>query len=191
MIYISDSWRFFRMSKNIVLLFGSPRKNGNTAKLVASFVEGAESVGKIVTLFHVADMKINFCIGCSHCFEEKSVCIHKGDMQKILDSIRNADALVFASPVYYCSVSAQLKLALDRTCALTNEQTSVKRASLLMTCADETTDTADGAVVMYKSVLAYKNWDNAGIVIAPGLYGEISIHGREELEQARRLGKEI
>jgi len=179
------------MSENIVILFGSPRKNGNTDKLTTAFIQGAESAGKNVILFRITDMTINFCIGCSHCFENKSICIHKDDMEKILDAIRNADALVFASPVYYCSVSAQLKLALDRTCALTNEQTLVKQAALLMTCADETSDTAEGAIVMYKSVLAYKKWYNAGIVIATGLYGEISIDGREELAQAWKLGKEI
>jgi len=179
------------MCKNIVLLSGSPRKGGNTDKLADAFIKGAESAGKSVTLFRVADMSIDFCIGCSHCFEEKGVCIHKDDMQTVLDAIRKADALVFASPVYYCSVSAQLKLVLDRTCALTNEQTSVKRSALLMTCADETSGTADGAIVMYKSVLAYKKWDNAGVIIATGLYGERTIEGREELEQARILGREI
>jgi len=179
------------MSKNIVILFGSPRKGGNTEKLATAFMNGAKSKGKNVTLFRIADMAIKFCTGCSHCFNEKGVCIHKDDMQEILDSIRNADILVFASPVYYCSVSAQLKLVLDRTCALTNEQTPVKQAALLMTCADETTDTADGAVVMYKSVLEYKNWDNAGVIIAPGLYGEITIDGRNELEQAWKLGEDI
>jgi multimeric flavodoxin WrbA len=179
------------MSKNIILLCGSPRKGGNTDKLATAFLKGAESVGKNVSLFHVADMSISFCVGCSHCFEEKGVCIHKDDMQKILDAIRNADTLVFASPVYFCSVSAQLKLVLDRMCALTSEQTSIKHAALLMTCADETSDTAEGAVVMYKSVLAYKKWDNAGVIIATGLYGDISIDGREELEQARKLGQEI
>jgi len=179
------------MTTNIVLLFGSPRKTGNTDKLATAFLKGAESVGKNVKLFRIADMSIDFCIGCSHCFEKKGVCIHKDDMQEILDAIRNADVLVFASPVYYCSVSAQLKLVLDRTCALTSEQTSIKRAALLMTCADETSATAEGAVVMYKSVLAYKEWDDAGVIIATGLHGDISIDGREELEQARKLGQEI
>ena len=179
------------MSKSIVLLSGSPRKGGSTDKLADAFVKGAESAGKSAALFRTADMAINFCIGCSHCFEEKGVCIHKDDMQIILDAIRKADALVFASPVYYCGVSAQLKLALDRTCALTSEQTPVKRAALLMTCADETSGTAEGAVVMYKSVLAYKKWDDAGVIIATGLYGEKTIDGREELEQARNLGLKI
>ena len=100
------------MSKNIVLLSGSPRKGGSTDKLADAFIKGAESAGKSVALFRVADMAIGFCIGCSHCFDEKGVCILKDDMQTILDAIRKADALVFASPVYYCSVSAQLKLVL-------------------------------------------------------------------------------
>ena len=56
------------MSNNIVILSGSPRKGGNTDRLAAAFVEGAEAAGKSVTLFRVADMSIGGCRGCGYCF---------------------------------------------------------------------------------------------------------------------------
>ena len=177
------------MSKNITVLSGSPRKGGSTVKLTTAFIEGAESAGKKVTLFRVADMSISGCTGCAYCFEDKGVCIQKDDMTEILDAIQNADAVVFTSPVYFCSVSAQLKLALDRTTALTGVKMPKKKAALLMTCMDRTS--AEPAVAMYKAVLPFKKWEDAGVIIASGLNGRNSIDGYEELGQSYKFGCEI
>ena len=178
-------------SKNIVLLSGSPRKDGNTDKLAAAFIEGAKSAGKSVTLFRVADMKIGGCLGCNHCFEETGVCVQKDDMPRILDALRQADTMVLASPVYYYTVSAQLKLAIDRIYALISVKTSIKRTALLMTCSESGVKAADGAVVMYNNMRSFSKWEDAGVIIAPGLYKPGAIEGRNELEQARKLGVEI
>ena len=179
------------MSNNIVVLSGSPRKGGNTDRLAVAFVEGAESAGKNVALFRVADMKIGGCLGCDHCFEEKGVCVQNDDMLEILNALRKADTLVLASPIYYFSVTAQLKLALDRTYALLCEKAPVKRAALLITCGDKDLKAADGTVVMYNNICAYSKWEDAGVIIAPGLHQPYEIDGRAELEQARKLGREI
>ena len=179
------------MSKNIVVLSGSPRKNGNTDRLVAAFIEGAETEGKAVSLFRVAEMKISGCLGCNHCFEEKGVCVQKDDMGQILDALRKADAIVLASPVYYWAVSAQLKVAIDRTYALISDKPPVKRAALLMTCGNSETSVADGAVTMYSRLCAFFQWDDAGVIIAPGLREPGEIKGRNELEKAKVLGREI
>ena len=179
------------MSDNIVILSGSPRRGGNTDRLAAAFKDGAVSAGKNVTLFRVADMKIGGCLGCGHCFEEKGVCVQKDDMIQILNALRKADALVLASPVYYFGATAQIKLAIDRTYALLSEKTPIKRAALLMTCGDSTDAAAEGAVVMYNRIRQYSKWDDAGVIIAAGLHKPDDIDGRAELEQARKLGREI
>ena len=179
------------MSENIVILSGSPRKNGNTDKLVAAFVEGAKSAGKSTVLFRTADMEIGGCRGCNHCFEENGVCIQKDEMPQILDAIRKADTIVFASPVYYFNISAQLKLAIDRTYALLSETTTIKRTALLMTCGDENAAVAEGAIAMYNRICDYSKWDDTGIVIATGLNGKDDIAGRGELEMAKALGRDI
>ena len=67
----------------------------------------------------------------------------------------------------------------------------VKKAALLMTCGDSTEEAAEGAVVTYKSICKYSKWDDAGIIIAPGLHKPDSIEGRAELEKAKKLGSEI
>ena len=179
------------MSQNIVLLSGSPRKGGNTDSLAAAFRDGAESVGKTVTLFRVADMEIGGCLGCGHCHEEIGVCVQNDDMTQILTALRRADAIVFATPIYFFNVSAQLKSAIDRTYALLRENRPTKRAALLITCGAGGVKAAEAAVVMYHNMRAYSKWEDAGIVIAPGLHGPGEINGREELAQARKLGTEI
>jgi len=179
------------MSKNIVVLSGSPRKEGNTSILAAAFVKGAKSAGKNVTMFWVADMKIGGCKGCRHCFKEKGICAQKDDMPPVLEALKTADAIVFASPVYYFDMSAQLKLAIDRMYALLSVGTPIKKAAFLMTCGDDSEKVAEGAVVTYNNICAYSKWEDAGVIIATGLSKPGKIEGRAELEKAKQLGMEI
>ena len=179
------------MSKVIAVLSGSPRKDGNTARLTEAFIEGASATGKEVTLFRVAGLQIGGCRGCGHCSKNQGVCIQMDDMPPILDALRQADALALASPVYYFGVTAQLKLAIDRFFALLKIGMSVKRSALLMTCGDGSAEAAASSVSMFRQICAYQKWEEAGIVIAPGLHSPGEIAGRAELEQARRLGESI
>ena len=78
------------MSQNIVILSGSPRKGGNTDKLVAAFKEGAESARKNVTVFRTADMSISGCLGCRHCFSEKITCVQQDDMDTIWNALKKS-----------------------------------------------------------------------------------------------------
>ena len=179
------------MSENIVLLSGAPRKNGNTERLASAFLEGVKEAGKEITVFRTADMKIGACLGCEHCMVEKGICIQKDDMTEIYDALMKADALVLVSPVYFYSISAQLKLAVDRFFALIPVGMPIKRTALLLTCGDETTEAADGSVATYKSICTFTKWEDAGVIIATGLYTPGEIEGRKELEAAKALGQEI
>jgi multimeric flavodoxin WrbA len=177
------------MSKNIVILSGSPRPNGNSEKLVTMFKEGAESVGKTVTVFRTAYMKFGGCMGCAHCVENKGSCVIQDGMTEALSAIQQADAVVWASPIYYFSVTGQLKLAIDRMFPLATGCS--KRMALLLTCADDESDTAAGALAMYHRTVTYYDWDNAGIIIATNVWNVNDIDGHESLELARKLGQDI
>ena len=179
------------MSKSIVVLSGSPRKDGNTARLTEAFIAGAHAAGKEVSLFRVAGLQIGGCRGCGHCFKNQGACVQQDDMPPILDALRQADALVLASPVYFFGVSAQLKLAIDRLYALLKVGMHVSRAVLLMTCGDASEAAAASSIAMFRQICAYQRWEEAGIIIAPGLHSPDDIEGRAELEQARRLGKRV
>ena len=179
------------MRKNIVILAGSPRKVSSTDSLVAAFTEGAKESGHTVTTFRVADMNIGGCLGCNHCFQEVGVCVQKDDMLTILDALRKADTLVLASPVYFWGVTSQLKRAIDRTYALLQEGSSIKRAALLMTCGDDTDAAAEPSISMFRQICAYLKWQEAGIIVAPRIHAPQDIDGRPELEQAKQLGIHI
>ena len=94
---------------NIVILVGSVRKKGNTARLTQSFAEGAAEKNNVEIVF-VADYNVNPCIGCNSCFtREGNQCFQNDDMVRIYDKLRNADIVVIASPVYFYGIGAQLK----------------------------------------------------------------------------------
>ena len=179
------------MSKNIVVLSGSPRKNGNTDMLAAAFAEGAESAGKNITVFRVADMNIAGCRGCGHCFDGSGVCVQKDDAQIILNALMNADAYVLASPIYFFSLTAQLRLAIDRTYALLRGKMPATKSALLLTCGAPDEKVAEGAIATYKGMCSHSGREDAGIVIATGLRAPGEIAGRAELEQARKIGRDI
>ena len=107
------------MSKKIVILNGSPRKTGNTAALIRSFAEGAESAGNTVTEFFLDGMDLH---GCRGCFgggrDPEHPCVQRDDMDKIYPVYKEADVVVLASPLYYWTISGQLKLAFDRLFAV-------------------------------------------------------------------------
>ena len=175
------------MGKNIVILTGSPRKDGNSDRLAQAFAKGAESEGHNVTTYRTADMKIAGCTGCGYCFEHPGECIQKDDMQQILESLKTAEILVLASPVYFWGVTAQLKLAIDRTYALLRAKAPIKRAALLLTCGSRT-----GATIpMFETMCEFSQWENAGVIVASGLREPNAIESHESLKEAEELGRTI
>ena len=151
------------MGKNIVILSGSPRKDGNTDKLALALAEGAKAAGKSVSYFRAADMKIGGCLACHYCIEHNGTCIQKDDMPQILKALREADAMVLASPVYYFCVSSQLKLAIDRFFALNSDKASIKKAALLMTCGNESDYVGEGIVLMLRRLCDYLRMGKRGL----------------------------
>jgi multimeric flavodoxin WrbA len=179
------------MGNNILVLSASPRKNGNTERLAAAFIAGAKAAGKNVRLFRVADMDIAPCQGCNACFKHPGVCAQKDDMAEIVAAIGEANTIVFASPVYLFGVSAQLKIAIDRMHVFKKVGTPVKKAALLLTCGSPTKDVSEPSVAMFRMIVSYQKWREAGIVIAPNLHIPGEIEGRPELAAAQKLGEEI
>ena len=107
------------MSKKILILNGSPRKKGNTSALVKAFTEGAESAGGTVTEFFLNGMDIHDCKGCFGGGKDpEHPCVQRDDMEKIYPVYKEADVVVLASPLYYWTISGQLKCAFDRLFAV-------------------------------------------------------------------------
>ena len=109
------------MSKKVMIICGSPRKKGNTMTLVNWVKTGAEEAGAKVELVDAArlDYKTNGCIACYGCQKSDDFkCVIKDDAADILARMHEQEVIVFASPVYFMGVTAQLKLLFDRMFSL-------------------------------------------------------------------------
>ena len=182
------------MSKNIVILNGSPRKTGNTSALVNAFTEGAKSAGHTVTEFFLAGMNIHGCKGCFGGHSSKDCpCVQKDDMDQIYPAVKSCDVVVLASPLYYWNMSGQLRTAIDRLFALEEGDGNLlrghDRAGALLMAAEG--NGFEDVLTYYDHLMTHLNWKNLGHVLAGG-NGDIGdILGKAQLEQAYELGKSI
>ena len=103
----------------ILILNGSPHRDGSTSEMADALKRGAEEAGHEVVSYNVAHMNIRGCMACEYCREkEKGTCCQKDDMQILYPEILSADMVVFASPIYYFTLSAQLQAVIHRTYAI-------------------------------------------------------------------------
>ncbi len=122
------------MSKKVLILSGSPRKNGNSDMLCNAFMRGAVESGNEVEKIRVSEKKIGYCRACYAC-RDTGICAIKDDMAEVMQKIIDADVLVLASPVYFYSIDAQLKALIDRTVCRWTEVKD-KAFYYIMTAAD-------------------------------------------------------
>lgn len=170
--------------KNILVLNGAARKNGNTVKLLTAFTEGAQSSGHRVESFYLQDMDIRGCLGCLACQRapkgRDNLCVQEDDMAQIYSAFKKADVVVFVSPMYFFSVTGTLKTATDRLYAASNQlgqQGFQKESVLLMTAGGS--DYSQPAR-WYDYFEKYCGWKNLGKVLGSG-----------KTEEARKLGSSI
>ncbi len=126
------------MSKKVVVITGSPRKNGNSFAMTESFIKAAQEKGHSVTRFDAAMMEIGGCRACETCFSTGKACTFDDDFNKIAPAILEADALVFTSPVYWYSIPAQIKGVIDRIYSLVvgGKDISGKECALIACCEE-------------------------------------------------------
>jgi len=185
--------------KKILLMMGSPRKDGNSATLAKQVAAGAEAAGAEVESFYLHGMNIHPCTACDACREERDKdCVIDDDMETLYPKLRQADALVIASPIYWFTVSAQTKLFMDRWYALggPGEEYAAfagKRIGIVLTYADVDPFTS-GAVNALRTFQDAFNYVGAQIVGM--VYGSASEAGeirknRDLMEKAYELGKQL
>jgi multimeric flavodoxin WrbA len=107
-------------ARKIIIVEGSPRPNGNSTLLAREVASGARSLGAEVETLHLHTMDVRPCTACDACQESLEMnCIIDDAMKDVYPRLRAADAIVYASPIYWFTVSGQLKLFMDRCYALT------------------------------------------------------------------------
>ena len=149
----------------IAILNGSPRKE-NTTAMVKAFIEGAAAAGHEAEELQVGKMKIAGCLACEYCHTKgNGACIQKDDLEKIIPAYSNADMIVFASPVYYFTMTAQMEAAIQRVYCI-GKPLKAKKAALLLSSGSP--GVYDGAIAQFKAYMAYAGIEVVGIITANG-----------------------
>ena len=99
--------------KTFLAINGSPRPGSNTGKMLSAFAEAAKKHDISVRIVELRKMKLAMCRGCLNCFKTGR-CVHDDGINELMAEIEAADGLILGSPVYYGSVTAQLKTFMDR-----------------------------------------------------------------------------
>ena len=174
----------------ILVITGSPRKNGNSNTLADNFIKGAEETGHSVVRFDSAFKNVHPCVACNKC-GMNGQCVFNDDFEFVRNNIVDADVVVFASPMYYFGISAQIKAVIDRFYAINGQIHVPKKAVLIMTYADTSAKEAQPIINHYETLLNYLGWSDAGKIIASGVWTEGDVNHTQYPKQAYELGKNI
>jgi len=185
------------MKKKIMIVLGSPRKKGNSAKLAELVAKGAKEGGAKVETFYLNGMNIKPCQACMKCQKENAKgCAIRDDMQSLYPKLREADGVVIASPVYWFTMSAQTKLFMDRCFALpayAKAPFAGKRIAIAMSYADAD-PFVSGCVNALRTFQDAFNYTKSRIVgmIYGSAFGAGEIRANEALlKEAETLGKNL
>lgn len=168
---------------------GSPNKNGSTSLLAEEFARGAREAGHNVERINAAHADVHPCTGCIHCGYE-GPCVQKDGVDAIRAKILSADMMVFATPLYYYGMSAQLKALLDRFCAFNSSIQKKRMRSALISVAWNSDDwTFEALMAHYQTLTRYLNLTDMGTVLGYGC-GTPSMTRRSPYpQQAYALGR--
>lgn len=190
--------------KNILIIQGGGRPKGNIAQLTDSFAKGAQDAGHQVEIISLIKNEVKGCIGCNACRYGKP-CIQKDDFNSMVPKIKEADLIVFASPLYYWTISSRIKAFIERFYCIAEQDANpplgryekhpVKDCALLMTSADNFFWTFEQAVSYYKfAFINYIGFQDRGMLLAGGCGdtdGKPQIEKTAWLEKAYQFGKTI
>lgn len=190
--------------KKILVVLGGGRPNGNTAQLAAEFIKGAVQAGHRTELLSLNKIQVNGCTGCNACRYGKP-CVQKDDFNAIIPKIKEADLIVFASPLYFWTISSKIKAFIERFYCIAEQEDDpplgryekypVRDCALLMTSADNYFWTFRQAVSYYDfTMINYIGFHDKGTLLAGGCgdtNGKPQIKNTKYLKEAFEFGKNL
>lgn len=181
------------MSKKIVIVSATPRKNGNSEILANEFMKGAIESGNEVEMIKIREMNLQFCKGCFACLKTHK-CVVKDDFTvKVLNTLKDADVIVFATPVYYYAVSGQLKTFIDRMNPLYDMKQKCNDIYIIATADGKEARTFRGVKEDIKGYIdCYEGKKIKGTLFAGGVndIGDVKKH-KDYMTKAYEMGKKI
>ena len=176
---------------NILVISTSLRPRSNSDILTERLVAGARDAGHQVEEISLKGKELKYCIGCLAC-QKTQRCVQKDDVLWIADKMKDADTLVFSTPIYYYEMSGQMKTLLDRMNPLYSSDYRFRRVYMLSVAAEDETYTPEKAVSGLEGwVDCFERCELAGTVFAGGVNGVGDIAGHPALEEAYQMGKEV
>lgn len=179
------------MSKKVLVLSSSPRKNGNSSLLCDEFIKGALDAGNEAEKIYLIEKKINYCMGCGFCYNLGKSCPQNDDAADIVDKMIESDVIVLATPVYFYAMSAQIKILIDRCCSR-YEEISNKEFYFIATAADgrkASLERTFEGLRGFTSCLAGAK--EKGLIYGTGASNVGEIKGNWVMAQAYEMGKSV
>lgn len=184
------------MSKKILVLTSSPRKNSNTGKMADAFSQGAIESGHEVFRFDAGLKNIGPCHACNKCWSTGTACIYQDDFQELSKLLESCDVILFSTPLYWLSFPAQVKGAIDRFYAYGGtggDRPMTIRESYLFVCGELPGDNEEYEPIIktYKIYVDFLGWQDRGMIITGGHDRSAGIESSDILDRARELGKKV
>lgn len=181
------------MSKKIVVITGSPRKQGNSFAMTEAFIRAAEGKGHTVTRFDAALKNVGGCHACETCFKTGKACSFDDDFNVLAPAILEADAVVFTMPAYWYSIPAQIKGVIDRLFSFVvgGKDIAGKECALIACCEENDMSVFDGVCVPLERSAALMKWKMVGEVLVPGVLKVGDIEGTDGCKQAAALAEKF
>ena len=182
------------MSKNILIISSSLSNTKNTKRLCEQFEKGAKESLNNVELLELKGKKINYCLGCNTCQSNGGTCVYKDDVSEILDKMINADIIVLASPIYFYSITGQMKTLIDR-CYPKFELINDKEFYFILSCAapyeEPYKDDLDIAIKTFRGFInCLPNAKEKNVIIGDNMES-MEIEKTKAYQEAYNLGKSI
>lgn len=183
--------------KIVAILLGSPRSGGNSEQLADALARGAEEKGFEVRKIRLAGKKLNGCLDCRKCWSTGTPCVQRDDMGAVHEGMADADVLVFATPLYFYSWSAQMKPVWDRLIPFFGDSAKIKfagkRAVLLSAAGDAEESVFEGLRASFRLACGYAGWKIEGMICAPDMYPKTDMaeKGEKFLSEAYELGRSL
>ena len=178
------------MGKKILILSSSPRKDGNSDTLCHSFAREKKNKGHEVSEIFINNKNINFCKACAYCEKHNGVCIIKDDMVDIIKEIFASDVIVFASPVYFYSISGQMKTFIDRLVTIYRLITN-KEVYYIFAAGDKNPNFKILELCMRGLVSCFAGSKVMGMIQAGGVRKKGEVSYTEHLQEAYKMGAEV
>lgn len=179
------------MRKKVVVISTSLRSKSNSAALAEQFAKGAVDAGYDVDVVTLRGKSIGFCTGCLAC-QKTGRCVIDDDANAITEKVLNADAVAFATPIYYYEMSGQMKVLLDRMNSMYPKDYKFREVYFLAAAAEDEEYVPERAIAGLQGWIdCYEKATLAGTVFCGGVNDPGDITGNTKLNAAYELGNAI